>query len=845
METKLSKWNVIWIFHIFIMKSSEGLVSTKGELIFRPAAVVAVGTNLTIICVNKLQTCPGNMKFLFEINGKNRIPDFQNQTTSMIEIVRIRTGYHVVCYMECHGLLHVINMTQLEVGYPPDRPTNVKCQLEEFSTEVKCEWDTGQITGLPTHYKVHRKNLQTGEDAAVSTHEAVASFPVDMTQDVTHQIQIFAVNQLNQSESDAVQFQLDHIVVPLTPVIKKINISDTSLIIHITWRNQTSENRRSCEVEYKTLKQPSWTLAGEEVNTNNMVSLKKIRHADSLRVRCREEFGKSYWSRWSAPYQMPPSAPEEFPNVWRLLGRRLPDGAQEVVILTASDPDDSPRINVSGYEVYYYNQGVRTFLKRCPPSGVQCAALIPQGVRMVTIAAYNPYGFSPAIDLPIQEEDASGPQQVTLKSLPPTSMSVQWQPPRSSSEPIRWFLLQWTPESCDGKHRNISWQKIGKEQTNFTIKDNVAPGCRVTISVYAVYSTTVSKPHVVYGYTQEFEPRTGPSSIKIVKPSMNARDIEWSEIPLCDRRGFITGYTVHIRQYRNESHFSYEVPASTRHLRFNIFNPDEQYSVCISASTRAGEGPADHCTNFHEDNDFHSYLGLLVGTAFGVFVLSAIILILSRIRKRVKKGLILLLPKCLHEEYPHVGRSSAVKSLQANKESPEPRLNLLPTDPEIVEIEEMPSEVISSPITSAAPPRETNSTMELEESPLIPNTDVEVSEHAPGYRPQTANITSHHRDSYCGPTHMLDVQRSTLGSGSPLIPTNINFLLNFKDLMVTAEPLWPTTDPTSQSLWDNQTFIEGLIIPDVPGDPVMDTPSVLEEFDDTKSYFPQVFTGGL
>lgn len=857
MEIKLSKWNVIWIVHVFIMKLSEGLVSRNGELIFRPASLVSAGANLTIICINnKLENCTGNRKFLFEIESKERNPDWQNQTTSMIQLIDVREGLHVTCYIECHSRWHVVNMLQFQVGYPPDRPTNVKCSLEKFSAQMKCEWDTGKITRLPTRYTVHLKNLQTGDGATESTTEAVVIFPVNRTQNEKHQIQIFAANQLNQSESEVVQFHLADIVVPLTPVIKRINISDTSLIIYINWRNQTSENQRYCAVEYKTLKQLSWALAGEESPRNNTISIQKIPNADSLHVRCREDFGKSYWSNWSAPHQIPPSAPEEIPNVWRLLGQRLPDGAQEVTILIASDGDDSPRINVSGYEVYYYNQGVRTGLKQCPSPVLQCVALIPMGVQAVSIAAYNPYGFSPAVDIPIQEEDGSGPQNVTAKSLDPTSMSVRWQRPFSSTEPLRWYILQWMSDSCDGKDRSVSWRKTGKEQTHFIITDNVAPGHRVTISVYAVYSTRVSRPGTVYGYTQEFEPKTGPSSIKIVKPSLNARVIEWAEIPLCDRRGFITGYTVYIKQYPNGSDFTYEVPGSTRQYMFNKFNPDEQYSVCISASTIAGKGPADHCTNFHEDNDFNSYTGVLVGMAFGVIVLSAIILTLSRIQKRVKIGL-LLLPKWLHEEYPHVERSSALKSLLANKESPGLVLSLLTDDPEIVEIEVLPKEVPSPPIPSTSPAQETNNMMEADESPLIPPANIEVPEQL-GYRPQIANVTFQERDSYCSPSHMLDLQRAAMGSGSPLIPTNNTFPLNntediFKEmnLMVTTDidlddgPLQSTTNSTPQSLWENQRFIDRLVMADVPGDRVICTPSLLEEFDDRKSYFPQISTRGL
>ncbi|XP_073400846.1 interleukin-23 receptor isoform X2 [Dendrobates tinctorius] len=857
MEIKFTKWNVIWIFHVFTSILSEGIVSYNGDLIFKPASLVSVGTNLTIICINKLKTCTGFSTFKFEVKEDMRSPDWQNHTTAMIQLIHIREAYGVVCYIECHERLHVINMMKLQVGYPPDRPMNVQCRVEEFSTEMKCEWDKGQNSSLPTHYEVHLMNLQTGEDVAANTTEAVVTFPMNMTQNETHQIQIFAVNQLNQSESETEKFHLAEIVVPLTPVIRKIKISDTSLVIYIKWRNQTSENQRYCEVEHKTLKQPNWTLAGEEMNINNVILLKKIRDADSLRLRCREKFGKSYWSKWSSPHMIPPSPPEEIPNVWRLLGQQRPDGTQEVTILIETDLDDPPRINVSSYEVYYYNEGVRTSLRRCSSFEVQCDALIPKGVQMVFTAAYNPYGFSPAADLPLQEEDGNGPQHVTVGSLHPSSVWVQWQPPASSAQPVRWYVLQWISDSCDGKHRKVSWKKVGKEQRNFTIKGDVAPGQRVGVSLYAVYSTTVRRAGTVYGYSQELEPKTGPSSVKIINPSLKARIIEWAEIAQCDRRGLITGYTLNIRQLQNETNLSYEVPESTRHLLFNKFNPSEQYSVCISASTRAGKGP-EHCTNFHQDNDFTSYVGLLVGMACGVMVLATIILTLSGMQERVKKVLTLLLPEFLHKEYPDVRKSSAVKSLQESKESLIAPHSLPPSDPDIAEIEEIPIVLTSRPIPSATTAQETDIINDVEEAPLIPTAEIEVPEHTLGYRPQITNVTSPWRGSYCSPTHMLERQLSALESGSSGVPTNNAPLLNIADdlfkglnLTVTMDnnlhdaALQSMSNPTLQSLWENQTFIDKLLMSDVPGDQQIFTPSLPEEFDDTKFYFPQSFTSGL
>ncbi|XP_075040109.1 interleukin-31 receptor subunit alpha-like isoform X2 [Mixophyes fleayi] len=688
---------------------------------------------------------------------------------------------------------------------------------------------------------------------------ANVSIPVNRTQNEAFAIQITATNQLNLSESDVVQVHLADIVVPVTPVITKIYIQGSDFIILIYWRNQTSENQRSCQLEYNTLTEPAWTLIGEKININNNLSIKKIRRAHSLRVRCREEIGHSYWSKWSELHLIPPSAPEDQPVVWRIVGPEHPNGTQEITILIKPDLDELQERRISGYEVFYLYNGIRSVLRWCSPFGIQCLALVPKNINSLFISANNPYGSSPESELPIQEKaesDLPAPRNLTAVSGLLTSIPVRWQRPNRSDESLQGFIVQWAPDSCDGKQKNISWQKILKEETTFTIIDQISPGNMVTISVYALYSSGVSRPSTTYGYSQEFEPKTGPKS-----KLEDSRYIRWTEIPPCDRRGFITVYKLYLKQESNGLQMIDEFPESTRDFVLDRFNPDELYSVCISASTKAGEGPADHCTLFQHDNSLHNYLGLLLGMSFGAIVLTAFVFTLSAIRKRVKTALALWLPKYLREEYPRVDNSSAVKSLQANTEDTEPPFYPLYSDPDITEIQELLQyQATGYQVTPAECTDGIEETVVADGISLNLPTNDDVPEFTVvGYRPQVGAANIQRFDSYCSPSHMLDIQTAALRCERRMVAsdTQENTLLwddgaevdlnVFKEInLLVVDDIDPTEEFGFVQTADDHCTLKIKWKPQVVSrDQLMCTlPSGHQELYNSHSYFPQMFAKG-
>ncbi|KAM5148131.1 interleukin-12 receptor subunit beta-2-like [Mantella aurantiaca] len=728
-----STWSVICIFHLFTLKASEGFYTPKGDIIFTPSSVVPKGTNVSVICLVKTDPCSGTGRFVFDVGGSYRKPDWMNQTFSAMQLPGVRGNLNIICFLECEKK-HIIKDRTLEVGYPPDKPSNISCSLGELSSEMICSWDSGQKTKLTTSYDVHVVNLQTGESYTEEKEEkSPIEVTVNRTQDEMFQIQITARNQLDYSASDVVLIHLSHIVIPIIPVIGEIRLLQSTFNISIRWRSQSSERQNFCEVQYKTLKDPSWRTIGKTVNINNSIVINKTQTADSLRVRCREETGERHWSNWSAPLQVPPSAPAGAPIVWWILGPEYNNGTREVTILITADNDEIPRRTISGYKVFYLDKGNMTTLGTCGASEVECVTLVPKKAKTVFVSAFNSYGMSPKSDVFTQEDSAlPQPRNLISSSWP---IQVQWQSPHSSGQPLLWYVLQWNPDTCDGKHRNVSWRKLQKDTTQFSLNDTISAEQRVTVLLYAVYSSGVSQPSKV-----EFKPESGPDSITKEKVSPNTLLIQWSEVPVCKRRGFITTYTLNVTELSSRVPYTYHSEA--RSFTLKEYHPDRRYSVCISASTKAGEGP-DSCVFIEPDINVQNYLGPVLGTCLGTITMTTFILALLMIQKRIKSTLRLLLPKYLHDEYPNVRNSVAVKFLQEKQEDLGSFLNPSYSEPEITDLQFTYAMIIGEtpeahPLLKA--PSDDNKVKHTAE--VGPSSHI-MTEHMSGYHPTHENIMAY------------------------------------------------------------------------------------------------------
>ncbi|KAG8437139.1 hypothetical protein GDO86_008004 [Hymenochirus boettgeri] len=834
MENPSYGWSTALI--VLAIRTCQGFIKCSGNVIVKPSAVVPVGTNVSIMCISSVKDCQGAGTISICLNYKCIKPDWMNRTMAGIQLYDIRTAYFIYCSIDCSGVNHAICWKDLEVGFSPESATNLTCSYEENSSIMTCTWDKGRASNIRTEYAAHFKNLQTKECHWVNIPPEYynVTIPVNRSRDKLFELFIKAKNDLGESVSDVLQILLDDIVVPADPVIK---VEDLNLHfkILVNWRNQTFTHLHFCQLAYKSGKS-LWTLVTKQaMNKKNALLLSAHLEAQAVKVRCKDEGGQGSWSRWSEPTEFPQKGSQMAPDVHCR--------------------------NVSGYKIYFKNKRKgKQMIKVCERSQIQCSVLVPKEIIDIFIVAYNTYGESPPRLVTILQDqqgqiDFPAAQNVTVISGQNLPIQVQWNLPKTSATPLHWFLLHLV-HPCDGKQKD-SWQALPKEQTYFEIEDTTEAGSQVNISLYAVYNSSLSKPCLAYGFSEESEPKAGPNEIE-EKAYGEHTIIQWQEISLCERRGFITGYTVHLSEEPNGNTTKYK--STSREFIFRNIKPNTLYKMCLTASTRAGEGPCGKHILLRKDTHLQSYVELLLIIGFGSIVLSFILILMFKktIRIRIKLFVEYLTPEFLHEACPHLKNSTA---LQGAMQFPDVYSNNLYFDPEYVSVEELlPHEMNTTAEYGSVVNGNENTALEI----LIQNSDVyksKESEQILGYVPQSAKTNVSRRDSYCSPSHMMNIQLAALSSESALGCTSQRHssksttnMLHFQDdfLMdsniVLHEILPSQVIPKNSSNISMDTHLSGAVTGLFPFclDKTVSCYTTTEDgFTVTKTYFPQVFAQGI
>ncbi|XP_048453121.1 interleukin-6 receptor subunit beta-like [Rhincodon typus] len=115
---------------------------------------------------------------------------------------------------------------------------------------------------------------------------------------------------------------------------------------------------------------------------------------------------------------------------------------------------------------------------------------------------------------------------------------------------------------------------------------NIVPFKRYKISVYPLYNDGPGSPLSTKAYLQEDSPASGPF-VRLKEAGKAAAQLEWDEIPVNERRGFITNYTIFCKSAgENESYVT--VGSASRQYTLVNLKGNTLYRVIIMASTAKG-----------------------------------------------------------------------------------------------------------------------------------------------------------------------------------------------------------------------------------------------------------------
>ncbi|XP_074858971.1 interleukin-23 receptor [Carettochelys insculpta] len=782
----------------------------SGYVWIEPAPVIQMGLNISINCHSTVN-CQ-MPKLYMMLNNTTQIEDKLlttiNKTTVQLQLHDFRKpSSTVICYAKCPSKTEKIIVcgTQFFAGYPPDRPTNLTCVIYEQSDHLTCGWDPGKYTYIRTNYLLYLKSLQTDEEKAFPSKETL-NVPLSKLQgSKLYSIWVQAKNDLGTAHSDHLQVNLEDLVIPATPVIDKIETTDSSAprtIIH--WKKQTSFENVSCEERYKVQADQTWQMKGWDINVTNGPHTEYSLESNTeyeFQVRCRLICAKSYWSAWSVPfiYTTPEAAPSKILDVWRVMGPAHTDGGREVTVLIKPLAPKDARGRILGYTVFHESQGEVVTL--CNTSETQCKVLVSPAMWTIHVSAYNSKGSSTPASITVTQEhsnfnDFMSPTNLQIRHDDQRGISVQWELPKYAGKSVLWFIVEWILAAQNNQQRDFLWKKVPNKETLTYIQGDIKAEIHINISVYAVYEDGVSKPC------------SGQFSLMDLENQLSST-------------GIVT---------------------------------DPEIIATASGATSY-------------DNDEGVFLGIGAGVIILSIVFLTLIFKKS-FRKRVSTVLVLLTPQWMMEECPNVENSTVVKSLQEKTElmnSDFTPLFLNDDNPVVTEVLETSLQEECKAVDSQMGEREMAADhMDLSQNSQLVSTI--VTEQNNGYKPQVSNtnpqgnvFTNSQETQSLDPNTYLSSQDTniflkdytipitslwnadTTGSNTFLLE-KINLILNNRRSGQSST--FSTTDEEPNILWENQrkslptteSSQEQTLIPD---ELVSCLQAVTEESIGIKSYFPQ------
>nr|XP_023649577.1 interleukin-6 receptor subunit beta isoform X1 [Paramormyrops kingsleyae] len=483
-----------------------------------------------------------------------------------------------------------------KVGYPPKKPENLSCILsQDVNKELSvmtCMWDPGAASYLlQTTYELCYMKPYGPEFCATAGERngtiRFKSTPFYLTVTIWVRVE----NLLRTVNSDTLKLDVVDIIKPSPPenirLTPEKNLPNTMMVqwkspirqsfghdyfaaLHYIIRYCVNGSTRWNEV-------PSSEIAG---NANSFRLQGLMPFTDYVvQMYCKKSEDNRLWSEWSGNVtaKTPEATPSNEPNLWKVLTPSEGD-ALALVKLLWKEPSQSNGV-ILGYNVTIEKADFRqeTF------ETVGHEYLLPKDAIRVTMTAYNSVGVSPKATLTVNKEYKQPVESVDCVPVDGKLM-VKWKISKNVKRRPSRFMIEWVSIS-DGKG---DWQQEPREARNTTLKGDIQPFKRYSVSVYPIYDSVPGTPRTIQAYLKQKAPSHGPV-IKVKSTGKHEVQLEWPEIPLDHQNGFITGYTVFYKELNDDGvEKSVSLGPEIHSYELGSLKKNSKYVLCIMASTVMG-----------------------------------------------------------------------------------------------------------------------------------------------------------------------------------------------------------------------------------------------------------------
>uniref|UniRef100_A0A3P8QG96 Fibronectin type-III domain-containing protein n=1 Tax=Astatotilapia calliptera TaxID=8154 RepID=A0A3P8QG96_ASTCA len=582
------------------------------HLVIAPQSpVVQIGSNLTAICMinNTTEVTADDLYWkLSEIIPKEHYIKINSSALNVTVTIRSEKSEWLFCSCKTESHYVVLNRGKfthgiwLRKGYRPEKPKNLSCiavqESDTISSNIKCQWEAvgHQTEAVPTNYTLDKIYTASILGPVNKTTVDLNLFPHHMELEIW----VVAQNELGKEESEHLIKLANCFVKTKPPSVAVISeaVFPTSLVM--SWNSSIDKSYLETiyEIRFCPLGSQKWFYV-PLADTSRYIQSFRLQNLQPdtvyvTQVRCKYNNNNKhcgYWSDWSSNVteRTPEDLPKSKPDVWIIT---------TVCILSATlliqDPEFSNgrirRFNImiekqkdsirnGTWEIIPVNRSLTdgsSSKKQITP--LKTITLDDEESVTVYVTAINSVGASPQAKLIISRKTREPPAvEKTEVQSHNGQLFLSWKPPnRTVSE----YVVEWV---SDGER---NWQRENGK-TNYTaIKGDLKQFVQYRISVYPIYGKLVGKPVLERAYFEQGVPSQGPIVNLSGDPGCYTAKLEWDEIPLIKRRGFITNYTIYYRSGTETRGIT--VPANTTSYILTSLSRNTKYDIWIKASTIRG-----------------------------------------------------------------------------------------------------------------------------------------------------------------------------------------------------------------------------------------------------------------
>ncbi|KAF7240182.1 Interleukin-27 receptor subunit alpha [Varanus komodoensis] len=141
-----------------------------------------------------------------------------------------------------------------------------------------------------------------------------------------------------------------------------------------------------------------------------------------------------------------------------------------------------------------------------------------------------------------------GPEDVQVQALEDRGFRVTWKP---SASPL-WvqpeeYVVEWR-EELPSTNEALDWTRVPGSSGSTLLIGHFKPKLPYLVRVYALHSHGNSASAPTRAYFKEEAPSNSPQALRDRRISSAVCNVSWEEIPLVDRNGHITHYTLYLKQ---------------------------------------------------------------------------------------------------------------------------------------------------------------------------------------------------------------------------------------------------------------------------------------------------------